>query len=222
MQSPTGSAKLLFVHFREWRLSLTTFVVILYLLMNITGRFSVAIFGLTYNLVDDSVVDYPTLTTTWTPSVLLAKNATDFDLVEKSLRKDFALCENSPFSWKLWLILHAESYLDLVRGGLATLGSLPDIGFDTSAPQNMNPEILHSFLISHWFDDEAGGMVNLKYYLLDFSTEDNLEIYGTSSDRAVHSSANCTMLRLDGHKYWRDYSSDDQISYGMLYEPDGN
>ncbi|PUU75108.1 hypothetical protein B9Z19DRAFT_1067671 [Tuber borchii] len=143
--------------------------------MNITGRFSVSIVGLTYNLVDDSVVDYPTLATTWAPSVLLAKNATDFDLVEKSLL----------------------SYLDL----------------------NMDLETLHSFLIGHWFDGETGGMVNLKYYLLDFSTEKNQEIYGTSSDHAVHSSANCTMLRLEGHKYWRDYNSDDQISYGMLYEP---
>jgi len=163
MQSPTGSAKLLFVHFREWRLSLTTFIVMLYLLTNIMGRFSVAIFGLTYNLVDDSVVDYPTLTTTWTPSVLLAKNATDFDLAEKSLRKDFTLRKNSPSSWKLLLTLHAVSYLDLVCGGLTTVGSLPDIGFDTGAPQNMNPETLHSFLIGHWFDGETGGMVNLKF-----------------------------------------------------------
>ena len=65
--------------------------------MNITGRFSVAIFGLTYNLVDDSVVDYPTLTTTWTPSVLPARNATDFDLVEKSLRKNFHSLREFPF-----------------------------------------------------------------------------------------------------------------------------
>ena len=65
----------------------------------------------------------------------------------------------------------------------------------------------------------TSGMVNLKYYLLDFSNEDSQEIYGTSSDHAVHSSANCTMLRLEGHKYWRDYNSDDQISYRMLHEP---
>jgi len=88
MQSPTGSAKLLIEHVRKWRWSLTTFIVMLYLLVNITGRFSVAIFGLTYNLVDDSVEVYPTLTTNWTSSALLAKNATDFEAVERSLRKN--------------------------------------------------------------------------------------------------------------------------------------
>jgi len=38
---------------------------------------------------------------------------------------------------------------------------------------------------------------------------------------AVHSSTNCTMLRLDGYKYWRDYGSDNQISKGMIYQPLG-
>jgi len=67
---------------------MTTFIVMLYLLVNITGRFSVAIFGLTYNLVDDAIKVYPTLTTYWDSSVLLAKNATNFEVVEESLRKN--------------------------------------------------------------------------------------------------------------------------------------
>ena len=78
MPSPRGSAALLFSHFREWRLSLTTFIVMLYLLVNIAGRFSVAIFGLTYNLVNDTVDVYSALTTRWTFSVLVIKNYTDF------------------------------------------------------------------------------------------------------------------------------------------------
>jgi len=98
MPSPTGSAKLLIAHIRAWRLSQTTLIVMLYLFLNITGRFSVAIFGLTYNLVDDLVDDPPIYTTNWTSSVLLTKNATDFEVVEKSLRKDSALYENASFS----------------------------------------------------------------------------------------------------------------------------
>ena len=81
MPSPNGSAKLLVAHVREWRLSPTTFVVMLYLLVNITSRFSVAIFGLTYNLVDDSVEVSPALITDWNSTVLLAKNATDFEMI---------------------------------------------------------------------------------------------------------------------------------------------
>jgi len=98
MPSPTGSAKLLIAHVLGGRLSLTTFVVMLYLFVNITGRFSVAIFGLTYNLVDDSVEDAPTLVTNWTSSILLTRNATDFEVAEDSLRKNSTLCENTLFS----------------------------------------------------------------------------------------------------------------------------
>jgi len=60
----------------------------LYLFLNITGRFSVAIFGLTYNLVDDAVTEYPTLTTYWNSSVLVTKNATDLEMVEMSTGKN--------------------------------------------------------------------------------------------------------------------------------------
>ena len=77
---------------------MTTFIVMLYLLVNITSRFSVAIFGLTYNLVDDSIKVYPTLTTYWNSSVLLAKNATDFVVVEESLCKNSTLRENALFA----------------------------------------------------------------------------------------------------------------------------
>jgi len=101
MQSPTGSVKLLFEHVLGWRLSLTTLIVMLYLLVNITGRFSVATFGLTYNLVDELTEEYPARITNWTSSVLLVKNATDFDLIEKSLCKDSSLCNNTSFAYQL-------------------------------------------------------------------------------------------------------------------------
>lgn len=98
MPSPRGLATLLFAHFREWRRSLTTFIVMLYLSLNITGRFSVAIFGLTYNLVDDSVEEPPTFITNWTSSVLLTKNTTDSWAVEKGYCKDSTLYKNTYFS----------------------------------------------------------------------------------------------------------------------------
>jgi len=67
-----------------------------YLLMNITGRFSVAVFGLTYNLKDNSTNIYPTLTTDWKYSGLVGKNTLDFE-VEKNVRKSSTLCENTAF-----------------------------------------------------------------------------------------------------------------------------
>jgi len=67
-------------------LSLTTFIVMLYLFVNITGRFSVALFGLTYNLLDDPTDIPPLRTTNWASpycQVLLAKNATDFEVANE-------------------------------------------------------------------------------------------------------------------------------------------
>jgi len=66
----------------------------LYLLVNVTGRFSVAVFGLTYNLKDNSTNIYPTLTSDWTYSGLVGKNPLDFD-VEKNLRKNSTLFESN-------------------------------------------------------------------------------------------------------------------------------
>ncbi|PUU75109.1 hypothetical protein B9Z19DRAFT_1131900 [Tuber borchii] len=184
MPTPTGSAELLFAHFREWRLSLTTFIVMLYLFMNITGRLSVAIFGLTYNLKDNSTSIYPTLTTDWTYSGLVGKNTLDFE-VEKNSR----------------------SYLDLVRGGLTEFGHVPEIKFDISVPQDLTDGTLDGLRLDTSKPEENRGNVSFTYYILDFEGAQRDQ---KPSDHAVHSSATCTMFRLDGHKYWKDYDSEDQ------------
>jgi len=190
---------------------------VLYLLANITGRFSVAIFGLTYNLVDAPVGKTPILATNWTSSVLIAKNATDFEVVEQSHSKDPAHFQNTSFSQQLWLILHVVSYLDLVRGGLATLGR-PDIRSDISVPQNLTLETLHSLRINSSFPVITGGNVSLTYHIRDFADKARR---AKQSGHAVYSSASCGMFRLDGDKYWKDYGSDNQTSKGMLYQPHG-
>ena len=202
MQSPSGSAALLFSHLREWRLCLTTFIVMLYLFVNITGRFSVAIFGLTYNLADDSVRKSPNVVTNWTSSVLVAKNATDFEVVEQSHSKDPTLSQNTSFPQQLWLTLHAVSYLDLVRGGLATLGHLPDIRFDIGVPQNLTAETLHSLRIKTSSPVISGRNVGLMYRIRIFAGR--VRAMGRSG-HAVHSSASCAMFHLDGDKYRKDY-----------------
>lgn len=68
------------------------------------------------------------------------------------------------------------------------------------------------------FYEEAGSNVNFTYSIYDF-------VGGApwlqEPDHAVHSSASCAMFHLDGHKYWKDYDSDDQISKSMLYGSHG-
>ncbi|KAG0633451.1 hypothetical protein HOY80DRAFT_1105449 [Tuber brumale] len=58
MSPPTGSLRLIKRHIREWRISRTTFIVTAYLLTNVIGRLSVAIFGLAYNMTDKTGIDF--------------------------------------------------------------------------------------------------------------------------------------------------------------------
>ncbi|PUU81916.1 hypothetical protein B9Z19DRAFT_888929, partial [Tuber borchii] len=175
MSSPNGSAVLLFTHVGEWRLSLTTFIVMLYLLVNISGKFSVAIFGLTYNLVDDLVEVSPTLITDWSSSVLLARNATDFQVVEKT-----------------------------------TLGGRRHTRDGIRVPQDLTAWLFTSLWVDYSYPTESGGNVVFVYHIPEFIEGKRSPTLG----HTVHSSANCTMFRLEGHKYWKDYETGDETSEG--------
>jgi hypothetical protein len=62
MPNPTGSLKLIVHHCgRSGNWSVTTWIVLAYLLVNIIGRLSVATFGLTYDLNENAKVDYPVM-----------------------------------------------------------------------------------------------------------------------------------------------------------------
>jgi len=116
------------------------------------------------------------------------------------------------------LTFHAVSYLDLVRGGLVTYSFREEIRLDISGPQTLDP-ISDSWSTISPDDSEdyiAGG--GFTYVIPEFIGQETTS--GTLV-HAVHSSTNCTMLRLDGYKYWRDYGSDNQTSKGMLYKPHG-
>ena len=69
MATPTRSLRLIKRHIRERRISRTTLIVTAYLLTNILGRLSVAIFGLAFNLKDEKRIEYPTLATNWTSAL---------------------------------------------------------------------------------------------------------------------------------------------------------
>ena len=194
---------------------MTTFIVMLYLFLNITGRLSVALFGLTYNLVDDFVTEYPTLTTYWNSSVLVTKNATDLEMVEVGTGKNSTFSKITSGSQQLWLTLHAESesYLDLVQSGLTAFSYGPDIRFNISEPTTLSSMTHLGLKILHSNNKETDGNVSFEYYLPDFTGERQLR---ERSNHGVHTSARCTMLRLDGDKYLREYTSENQTSKGML------
>ncbi|KAG0634071.1 hypothetical protein HOY80DRAFT_1100964 [Tuber brumale] len=66
MSPPTSSFRLIKRHIRERRISRTTFIVAAYLVTNVVGRLSVAVFGLAYNMTDKTGIEYPILATNWT------------------------------------------------------------------------------------------------------------------------------------------------------------
>ncbi|KAG0137926.1 hypothetical protein HOY82DRAFT_582775 [Tuber indicum] len=69
MSLPAGSFRLIKRHIRERRISRTTFIVAAYLITNVVGRLSVAIFGLAYNMTEKTGIEYPILATNWTSAL---------------------------------------------------------------------------------------------------------------------------------------------------------
>ena len=215
MPSPSGSAALLYAHIREWRLSQTTFIVMLYLFVNITGRFSVAIFGLTYNLLDDPNEIPGTYATNWTSvPILLIKNATDLGTSEEEPGKNSTLSGSILFSRQLQLTLRPGCYLKLAEGGLIGLTGQPDILLNTSVPQNLTESTIYSLGVRGSTMRTNGSRVEFSYDINYFNGTQPF-----SWGHIVHSAAGCTMFRLDGHKYWKDSGSDNQTSEGMSYKP---
>ena len=68
MGSPTGALKVVYNQGWPWKWTKTTVIVALYLITNVAGRLSVAIFGLTFSLNDESVINYAVRVTDWNTS----------------------------------------------------------------------------------------------------------------------------------------------------------
>ena len=109
--------------------------------------------------------------------------------------------------------------MDLVRGGLATDHDnfRPEIRLDVGGPQTLDPPL--DYLGSPRSNEDPRDHGYLITYIEEFVGSRGGPL--GPSVHIVHSSTNCTMLRLDGYKYWRYYGSDNQTSKGMLYKPHG-
>ncbi|KAG0635123.1 hypothetical protein HOY80DRAFT_1094809 [Tuber brumale] len=86
---PAGTLRMIKRHIRERRISRTTLIVTTYLVTNVVGRLSVAIFGLAYNMTDKTGIENPILVTNgtsalWTDRILF--NKTSNTRVDQNLR----------------------------------------------------------------------------------------------------------------------------------------
>src|ERR1044071_4645827 len=65
MPLPTGSLRLIWEHTKGIRWTRTTCITALYLFINIVGRLSIAILGLTYDMNEATSIVYPVQITDW-------------------------------------------------------------------------------------------------------------------------------------------------------------
>ena len=65
MAPPIGSLRLIWRHLQKDGTSRTTCICAAYFMINVFGRLSVAVFGLTYNMMDRTGIEYPILSTNW-------------------------------------------------------------------------------------------------------------------------------------------------------------
>ena len=88
MSPPNCSLRLIKRHIKEGRTSRTTLIVTLYLITNILGRLSVALFGLAFNIKDEKGIYYPILATNWTSALwtrslnTLGSDVNGYEIVE--------------------------------------------------------------------------------------------------------------------------------------------
>jgi hypothetical protein len=85
MPNLTGAFRLIWKHtvcHRKW--DITTTVVLVYLLVSIVGRLSVAAFGLTYDLNEQPGLEYPIKITDWHTSEWFNESVSDdYELLDQ-------------------------------------------------------------------------------------------------------------------------------------------
>ena len=100
----------------------------------------------------------------------------------------------------------------MAEGGLATLTKRPEIKFNISLPQTLNDDTYEDLAVQNSTHYKIGGGVGFEYNLRDYNGTHLIP-----SNHTVYTRAECTMFRLDGSKYWRDYEGNNQ-SRSMLYK----
>jgi hypothetical protein len=150
MAEPTGSLRLIWRHTRDRRWTFTTWIVALYLLLNVIGRLSIATLGLTFDTDEDITIEYPVMVTDWGSQDWFSLPVNDFNGDASDYRKyqsthceylQVISCHNSRsffFIFKksfLCLALAANRYNAARMNDYAMRGLLiSPVGFDDNHP----------------------------------------------------------------------------------------
>ncbi|KAG0137915.1 hypothetical protein HOY82DRAFT_666824 [Tuber indicum] len=181
--APTGSVRLIKRHVQERRISRTTFIVTAYLITNVVGRLSVAIFGLAYNMADKTGIEYPILATNWTSALWTG-------LV-------FPEGSGSPEADE-----YMSALLNAAWGGLGKYAKSPEWAYASnstfSTGEDINLYLPSDLLISNTTLNIGTNAVEYSFELKDFK-----EGYAMPSNHTVHSAANCSLIQVGEGQYWR-------------------
>jgi len=182
MHHPTGAMTLIWKHTvqdRKW--SLTTVAVVVYLIVNIIGRLSVAAFGLTFDLNEQPGIDYPIKITNWNTDEWLNQSTITtigYKFFDQNMRESKTSC---PFHLeKLLISLMAARMNRYATVGLSTMPS----EFDSKNPLTYNA----TNITGHGFDRVVhGDTVTYSYRLKEYR---GLQI-SSSKTEILHSSSSC-------------------------------
>ncbi|KAG0137923.1 hypothetical protein HOY82DRAFT_597189 [Tuber indicum] len=194
MSPPTGSFRLVWRHIRQRRISRTTLIVTAYLVTNVIGRLSVAIFGFAYNMTEKTGIEYPILATSWT-SVSWTGQIFQNETVntEKDEFESGEGKETAP---------QARPFMNLAWNGLHDYAKLPDWGHgkksNFSIGDDISPYLLSDLQVSNTTLNLTRNTVEYSYNLKDFK-----EGYAILSNHTVHSAVNCSLIEVGKGRYWR-------------------
>ncbi|KAJ5031368.1 hypothetical protein PSV08DRAFT_173340 [Bipolaris maydis] len=144
--NPTGAVKLIWIHtVQKQRWCVTTVIVMIYLLANITGRLSVAAFGLTFDLNKEPRIEYPIKIANW---------GTDDWFDDSALSRDYEISDSAAF--------------DLIYQNLR-LSNMPDDGFNFRNSSTYNMENIGGHGLNRAVE---GDSVTYSYYLKQYRDEE--------------------------------------------------
>ncbi|KAH7558279.1 hypothetical protein J3E72DRAFT_370553 [Bipolaris maydis] len=168
----------------------------IYLLANITGRLSVAAFGLTFDLNKEPRIEYPIKIANW---------GTDDWFDDSALSRDYEISDSAAFD------LIYQNLQRMNRYATIGLSNMPDDGFNFRNSSTYNMENIGGHGLNRAVE---GDSVTYSYYLKQYRDEE----ITSSNASVVHSSSRCfggTVSLRENQEMVLDYGD---VTYEATFE----
>ncbi|KAF8252106.1 hypothetical protein K440DRAFT_537548, partial [Wilcoxina mikolae CBS 423.85] len=179
MGSPTGALRLIVKNVSQSRWTRTTSIVAMFFFVNIAGRLSVALFGLTFNLTDVPGVDYPIMVTNWS-----------VDPTNPS--PHWIAFPGNNYSEELYI--DGNNSLPI---GISTWTQLVNFTSFNDTLEGTDPD--HVLELDYYIDNMKSE-VDKDTTKYSYALKERQYFNVTPSTNVIHSSATCKTLFLDGNR----------------------